>query len=80
MDIERRVDAIEAALARLPGVIPATSGGGGGGFIKGTKAEIDARLSSLTAPQIAYATDLKRYYDLVIISEVNTWQAWNFLE
>jgi hypothetical protein len=27
MDLERRVDAVEAALARLPGVIPASSGG-----------------------------------------------------
>lgn len=59
-------------------------GGGGGNFawITGTKAEIDGyiTLRSLTPPEIAYATDLQRYYHLIPSGNDYVWRAWSFLE
>jgi hypothetical protein len=81
-DLERRVRELEATVAKLPRQIPFYGSGGDAGFIRGTKAEIDAKIISLnlTPPDHAWATDLERYYHLLPSGNAYAWVAWSFLE
>ena len=85
--LERRIAELESRTSSLPARFGIGGGGSSGGstgsltWIKGTKNEIDSLINAgLIAPQIAYATDLARYYHLVTIGGIKRWQAWSFLE
>ena len=74
--LEIEIARLKARLMNVDHRIPLESGGGTD-WITGTKVEIDALIISepLTQPQIAYATDLDRYYTLELVNNTLIWVA-----